>query len=277
MKFAPMTSPRLSTRRSFLLRSAAPGLLLSLGIWPGRRTTAVEGGNTFRFVQVNDTHCHTPACATWLKRVAARMIENRPEFILLCGDLTQDGVEPRMKEVRDAFATTGVPVHAVPGNHDYIAQEDRSAYDRVFPGQLNYGFDHGGWHFVGLDTTEGLKFTGTTIAAPTLEWAAAHARETDPAVPLVLFTHFPLGAGMPNRPLNADALLAPFLQHNLQAVFGGHYHGFTETNERGVSYTTNRCCAISRNNHDGSLDKGYFLCTAGPRGLYRAFVRVAES
>ncbi|MFO1490890.1 MAG: metallophosphoesterase [Kiritimatiellia bacterium] len=264
------------SRRSFL-QTAAPGVLLALGLWPGRRAEAVEAAPPFRFIQVNDLHCHTPECRAWLARVAASMRERKPAFVLACGDLTDAGGEERMTEVRDAFATIGAPVYAVPGNHDYLAPDDRSAYDRIFPDRLNHAFDHGGWHFVGLDTTEGQKYTQTMISKATLDWAAAHARETDPAVPLVLFTHFPLGAGMPMRPLNADALLEPFRKHNLQAVFGGHHHGFTETNERGVSFTTNRCCAISRQNHDGSVDKGYFLCTAGPRGLYREFVRVPEN
>lgn len=263
------------SRRAFL-QTAAPGVLLALGRWPGRRATAAEAGPAFRFIQVNDLHAHTPECGAWLARVAASMRERKPAFVLACGDLTDAGGEERMAEVRDALATIGAPVYAVPGNHDYLAPDDRSAYDRIFPDRLNYAFDHGGWHFAGLDTTEGQKYEQTTIAQATLDWAAAHAHETDPAVPLVLFTHFPLGAGMPMRPLNADALLEPFRKHNLQAVFGGHHHAFTETNERGVSFTTNRCCAISRQNHDGSVDKGYFLCTAGPRGLYREFVRVPE-
>jgi 3',5'-cyclic AMP phosphodiesterase CpdA len=265
-----------SSRRDFL-RAATPGALLALGLWPGRRAPAQQAGEGFRFIQVNDVHCHTPACAAWLVRVTTSMRERKPAFVLLCGDLTEAGGAERMEQVKTAFAGIGAPVHAVPGNHDYLAPDDRSAYDRVFPGSLNHAFDHGGWHFAGLDTTEGQKYTGTTISAATLDWAKAHARETDPSVPLVLFTHFPLGAGMPMRPVNADDLLAPFLQHNLQAVFCGHHHGFTESNERGVSITTNRCCAISRQNHDGSVDKGYFLCTAGPRGLYRSFVRVAEA
>jgi hypothetical protein len=38
--------------------------------------------------------------------------------------------------------------------------------------------------------------------------------------------------------------------------------------------TTNRCCAISRDNHDGTKEKGYFLCTASAGSIQREFVEV---
>ena len=35
-----------------------------------------------------------------------------------------------------------------------------------------------------------------------------------------------------------------------------------------------KCCAISRANHDGTKEKGYFLCTASAGGIQREFVEV---
>lgn len=76
------------------------------------------------------------------------------------------------------------------------------------------------------------------------------------------------------RPLNADALLTRLLEFNLVAVFDGHFHGFTERVVGRTVLTTNRCCAISRDNHDGTKEKGYFLCTASAGGIQREFVEV---
>jgi hypothetical protein len=76
------------------------------------------------------------------------------------------------------------------------------------------------------------------------------------------------------RPLNADPVLEGFRDFNLVAVFDGHYHGFTERHAGRTVLTTNRCCAISRNNHDGTPEKGYFLCTALDGQIQRQFVEV---
>ena len=82
------------------------------------------------------------------------------------------------------------------------------------------------------------------------------------------------GAGVSMRPLNADDLLERFTDHHLVAVFNGHFHGFTEKKLGSAVITTNRCCSISRRNHDGTTEKGYFLCTAGEGAIRRDFIEV---
>ena len=39
-----------------------------------------------------------------------------------------------------------------------------------------------------------------------------------------------------------------------------------------LNFTTNRCCALKRGNHDGTKEKGYFVCTADQAGISREFV-----
>ncbi len=78
----------------------------------------------------------------------------------------------------------------------------------------------------------------------------------------------------PMRPLNANDLLERLLDFNLRSVFNGHFHSFTERHAGRSLITTNRCCAISRNNHDGTPEKGYFLCTAKDGQISREFVEV---
>jgi hypothetical protein len=64
------------------------------------------------------------------------------------------------------------------------------------------------------------------------------------------------------------------LPFNLVAVFNGHFHGFTQHELGRTVLTTNRCCAISRGNHDGTNEKGYFLCAASQGRITREFVEV---
>jgi 3',5'-cyclic AMP phosphodiesterase CpdA len=251
--------------------------LLGLGLWPGCARWQGRGrGGSFRFVVLNDAHYQSPQCGPWFDKVRAsiRAHEPRPEFCLMVGDLAEHGTLSELGPMKDVLRSFGVDFYPVIGNHDYISDTDRSAWDALFPGRLNYSFRHRGWQFVGLDSSEGTKWENTRIPEQTLRWAEEHAPCLNPAAPTILFTHFPLGNGVKMRPANADALLERFKPLNLVAVFNGHFHGFTEHRSGPTVFTTNRCCAISRGNHDGTTEKGYFLCSAAAGEIQREFVAV---
>jgi hypothetical protein len=267
--------PSRFTRREWLRLSVGTGL--SLGLGPGCARFAGHGrSGTFAFVVLNDTHFHTPQCGPWFERVA-RSIQShapRPEFCLIAGDLTEHGTPAELGSMRETLRSFGVPYHTVIGNHDYGAPGDRQAYERLFPRSLNYHFAHRGWRFIGLDTSEGNAYQLTRIQPATLAWLDQTLPRLDRARPTVVFTHFPLGAWVPMRPLNADAVLTRLSEFNLVAVFSGHFHGFTERGAGRAVLTTNKCCAISRANHDRTREKGYFLCTVSGGGIQRQFVEV---
>ncbi len=91
------------------------------------------------------------------------------------------------------------------------------------------------------------------------------------------FTHFPLGDFVWARPLNADDLLQRCYGLNLQAVFCGHFHGFTERRFQKSIITTDRCCARVRSNHDGTPEKGWFVCQAANGEIKRSFVEFCRN
>ena len=269
-----MTTNRRYTRREMLKLSA--GSLLTLGLWPGAlRAEGTGPAGQFHFLVVNDIHYMTDRCGKFLERVAAKIKAGpKPEICLLVGDQSDHGTVAELTAVKDAFQRMDLPSFPVIGNHDYLTQKDRAGYEKVFPDRLNYHFAHQGWLFVGLDSTDGLKASKTNILPPTLQWLDDNLSKLDKKSPLVLFTHFPLGEKVTNRPLNADAVLERFLGHNLRAVFNGHYHSFTERHAGEVTLTTNRCCSISRPNHDKTKEKGFFLCEAKDGKVSHEFVEV---
>lgn len=263
------------SRREWIRHSAAA--TLALGLWPGCATNADNGrGGEFTFLAINDTHFTSPKCPEWFERVTAsvRAHQPRPEFCLVSGDLVDKGTMADLGAIREVLNSFGMPCHAVIGNHDYAPQGDRSAWDKIFPRQLNYSFRHRDWQIVGLDSSEGLKYQNTMIQPETLRWAEEQSRQLDRKQPTVLFTHFPLGPGTTYRPTNADVLLERFKDFNIVAVFNGHFHGFTERTVGNAVFTTNKCCAIARGNHDKTVEKGYFLCRAKDGRIERQFVEV---
>lgn len=258
-----------------MLRLLTPAVAFGLAA-PARMLaaeTAAEKG--FTFIAVNDLHYFDDQCGAWFRQVVAAMKASAPgaAFCLLNGDLSDRGGPDALTAVRTLFGELAMPLHTVPGNHDYLSQTDRSGYDSVFPGKLNYRFAHAGWQFIGLDTTEGVNFADTTISTTTLAWLDGEFPALDPAAPTIVFTHFPLGEGVAMRPKNADAVLERLFTLNLRAAFSGHWHGASERAKGGALLITQRCCARIRGNADQSPLKGWFVCTARPDGsVERRFV-----
>ena len=275
-KTMPDLPSKAALSRREMLRLSA-GQLLALGLWPGAlRAEGRADAGEFTFIVVNDLHYQSERCGAWFERVVRQMkaTEPPPALCLILGDYAEHGTAKEIGAAKDAFAGLGMPTFGVIGNHDYTEDDDRTAYEKLFPKTLNYMREQHGWQFVALDTTQGRRASGTTINATTLAWLDEKLPALDKTKPTVIFTHFPLGLLTPGRPKNADELLIRFKNHNLQAVFNGHFHGFTERFFGRVVLTTNKCCAISRENHDGTNEKGYFLCTAKDGKVTREFVEV---
>jgi 3',5'-cyclic AMP phosphodiesterase CpdA len=267
-----LSASKISRRHALCLSA---GALLSAQLWPGTlRAKETDSGN-FRFIVINDTHYMSDECGGFLDRVVQQMRWHRGvDFCLHVGDLVEKGQRDHLAAVRDIFQGLRVPVYTVPGNHDFIANTDRAAYDDLFAGRRNYSFEHRGWQFVGLDSTQGTAYEKTKIQSPTLRWADDNITKLDGSKPTVVFTHFPLGDKVRYRPQNADALLDKFRPLNLRSVFNGHFHGFTQREFAHAPVTTNRCCALKRSNHDKTKEKGYFLCTAKDGEITREFIEV---
>jgi 3',5'-cyclic AMP phosphodiesterase CpdA len=273
-----MNRNRKPTRRELMGMSA--GALLAAGVWPGalRADGEAEAGD-FHFLVLNDAHWVDRDDGGWFDGLARQIRghEEKPELVLLAGDLADDGQPDQVGAMRDFCKELRVPVYVVPGNHDYRGRGDRmavdrKAYDQLFPNRLNYRFDHRGWQFVALDSTEGALYKETLVQPDTLNWLNQAVPNLDKKRPLIVFTHFPLGPGVRYRPGNADNVLNQFRQHNLKAVFCGHVHAETERKVGAVVLTTNRCCSHAIPNHDGSKQKGYYLCRAKDGEVTRTFV-----
>ena len=243
--------------------------------WPRALFAQAEtSANEFSFIAVNDLHYQEEACAPFFERIIEAMRKSAPEaaFCLVSGDLADQGKPEQLAGVRAALQKFARPIYAVPGNHDHLTDSDRRGYEENFPNQTNYHFTHSGWQFVGLDSSDGTKWQNTRISGETLAWMDETLPKLDRERPTVVFTHFPLGEGVTYRPANADEALRRLNGYNVQAIFSGHWHGFSERKAGAITLTTDRCCSRVRGNHDGSKEKGWFVCVARGGRIERTFV-----
>jgi len=260
------------SRREALTRITKLGLVAG-ALGPVAFDSLAAGKKSdFKFIVVNDTHYMSDECGVYLTGLVKQLNAEKPALVLHAGDVTDKGELAHLKAARHIFKGLDCDFHAVPGNHDWLTPTDRKPYLDTFSKQLNYTFNHAGWQFIGLDTTEAQKFEQTTIQPETftaLDNILGHLKRDRPTI---LFTHFPLCENVKMRPLNGEELLTKFKGWNLHAVFNGHYHAFTECQRDNAPITTNRCCALKRNNHDGTKEKGYFVCDVVDGNLTRRFV-----
>ena len=266
------------SRREMLQLSASS--LLTLGLWPGAlRAEGESQGEDFNFIAVNDFHYVDEKCGAWLQTAIAKMKEcsPKPELCLMSGDYSDNGTVAQLAATRDVMKSLGIPTCGVIGNHDWLNNKDRKPYEEIFPDRLNYQFEHRGWQFIALDTTEGLKGMQTQISKETLRWVDDNLPKVERKKPMILLSHFQLGPNIRNRPLNTDDLLERFRDFNLRAAFCGHFHGFTESKLGEAVFTTDKCCSLKRANHDGTKGKGFFFCQIKNGAISRTFIEVPVS
>ncbi len=265
-------------RRDFLHSSVAA--LLGAGLAPGQLRAAGngQGEEGWSFLAVNDLHYENKECAPWFAKVVAAMKTSAPkaEFIILGGDQANGGKAEQFAPVRNLFKTLGIPVYTTIGNHDWTPSESIKAYRDIFPGSFNQSFEHRGWQVVGFDSSDGPRAKDTTIQPATLQWLDETLPKLSKSKPTILYTHFPLGALLPYRPKNVEAVLERFAAYNIQAGFSGHFHSFQERSWHGTILTTDRCCSRFRENHDGTKEKGWFVCEAKAGRITRRFVEIPE-
>ncbi len=263
-----------------MFRSA--GAALAAGIWPGRNFADEAKGENgdFEFIAVNDLHfTDAKLCPPWFEKAFVAMRESAPnaEFVIVSGDLTSECTAMEFDGIKNLFPLLKVPVHVTMGNHDLNHKtREHALYDEQFPGKRNYAVEHRGWQLFSVCSTEQYAAEGTKIPADTLQWCDDNLKKFDPKKPTIVSTHYPMGIANFRRPKNSEELMAKFKHFNVQHIFNGHWHGYSEMQINGANVTTDRCCSRFRSNHDGSPLKGWFVCSAKEGRVTRRFVTVPQ-
>lgn len=121
---------------------------------------------------------------------AVRGLVDRPAAVVLSGDLADHGVAEEYEVVRELVARLGVPIVALPGNHDERAVL-RSGFDLPGDGHrpVQYVVDVGPLRVLALDTTRPGSDAGN-LDQERLLWLDARLAE-EPKRPTLLAMHHP--------------------------------------------------------------------------------------
>lgn len=160
-----------------------------------------------------------------------RSLPNRPDAVLVSGDVTDDGAASGYRVARELLERLDVPLHVIPGNHDDRARM-REAFDLPGVGdeRINYSVAVGDLRLVAFDSIVPGQDPG--------DFPPEQLRRLDeelgaePETPTLLALHHtPLTTGIPEwdeinlSASQRDALAAVVARHpQLRAIVGGHLH-----------------------------------------------------
>lgn len=137
------------------------------------------------------------------------------DLVLLTGDLAEDGSRAALDRLAAAVATLGLPVLAIPGNHDTPAH-----VRAVWPAE---SVEVGAWRVVGVDTTRPEQVHGT-VDVPAL-LSRLDALDTRPTL---LALHHPPASPSSHRWFSldgaADLLAGLAARPHVRVVVTGHLH-----------------------------------------------------
>jgi predicted phosphodiesterase len=201
-------------RRSFLrvagtslsigaLYSVFPMLTRSASAQNAVRTLAELNGEApapFSFMQLSDTHVGfngppDPLGTKAFESAVATIngLKNKPELIIVTGDLTHDADSPdehakRFKLFKEISSKIGgAQIKVVPGEND--AALDGGDMFREYMGPTHYSFDHRGVHFIALDNVSRGR---PEVGVEQLTWMKADLARFPKSAPMIVFTHRPL-------------------------------------------------------------------------------------
>ena len=186
-----------------------------------------------RILHVSDLHFGTREDAA-LERALAPLVERvRPELIVASGDLTHRGRPEQHDEAVRFLRTFGLPVHAVPGNHD-LPYSFPARFTRPFAeferrwGTTEPVYRSQSLLVVGLNSARPFRHQSGAVRRRQLEWAAEQlASAAAGALRVVVLHHHLLGAPWRSRKkpvARRNDVLAALVESDAELILAGHIH-----------------------------------------------------
>lgn len=188
----------------------------------------------FTFVHISDTHITASGhFLDNLKNIAAEVnaLNPKPAFVVATGDLTEMGFTEEYDKYREAISAFDMPVYSVPGNHEVKWSNWGKLGPKKFMGQTPfYSFDHGGIHFVGIDSSMWLEHHGF-IDGSELTWLKNDLDKAGRTTPVVIFYHH-----CPGFLTNEQQLLGMLRPYNVRLALVGHGHSWSTWKRNGILF-----------------------------------------
>lgn len=170
-----------------------------------------------------------------------------PGLLLATGDLSEDGSRTSYLALRNYLKPLGIPVLALPGNHD-----DPGLLAEIFPGSPVDTIkvsEHGPWQIIRLNSCLPGKPEGR-LSEKTLADLESFFENNEQRPLLIALHHQPVSIGSPWIDKYRLQDTGQFLQlidqqANVKAVVWGHVHQVFEANRNGIAMLGSPSSAIN--------------------------------
>lgn len=193
-----------------------------------------------RIAHLSDVHFgrHDPQVVA---AVEAFLDDRRPDLVVISGDFTQ---RARVEQYREAAAFVdriegkGLPVLAVPGNHDVPLYDvvrrfvrPLHRYKRFIDDDLCPWIESGDIAVLGINTARSLTIKDGSVSLEQMAMIRDRFRDVDPAKTRILVTHHPLFAmpigdeGELSKTVKRDSdALQAVAEAGVDILLAGHFH-----------------------------------------------------
>jgi 3',5'-cyclic AMP phosphodiesterase CpdA len=186
-------------------------------------------GAGYSFLTLTDTHIEG-GDAHGLEKLKGHIAQS-DKFVVVTGDITQDGRRGDVKQFLEIAKALGIPCYPVIGNHDIFFNNFSNWRDLI--GSTSYRIDHSNTTLFILDSAN------ASLGAGQIGWLQDELGQTRGRV--FVFTHAnlfvenPLDIGQLTETRERARLLS-ILKGRADAVFMGHLHKRFIQNAGGVAY-----------------------------------------
>ena len=183
----------------------------------------------FRFAQLTDIHLspsNPNPTEDLLRSIAQINATDSIDFVLVTGDITEEGDRATMEKVKSCLDLLKVKYYVALGNHETKWSDSGcTAFGEIFGGE-RFDFEHKGFLFLGFNSEPLMRMAYGHVVPQDIRWMTERMNQYntgDPQQnkPVILVTHYPMIEGDVDNWYEVTDAVRPY---NIRLFIGGHYH-----------------------------------------------------
>jgi outer membrane protein assembly factor BamB/predicted MPP superfamily phosphohydrolase len=188
---------------------------------------------TVKFALLTDLHV-VPANAndSTLRLIVKEINESKVKYVFVTGDLTNQGSDVELQNVKKILDGLVVPCYIISGNHETTWSESGCKTFTELFGKDHFAFTDNRFLYIGFPCGPYMKMGDGFIKYEDILWVKQQiAEKLKPGMKIISFAHYPLDESVSNY-----SMITSVLKKNGTAVaFCGHGHRLQQLNFSGIN------------------------------------------
>lgn len=188
----------------------------------------------FRFAHLTDLHIspnNAQPTEDLLRSVAQLNATDGLDFVIVTGDLTEEGDRASLEKVKSCLDLLKMPHYTVLGNHETKWSESGcTAFAEIF-GAERFKLEHKGFLFLGFNSGPLMRMAYGHVVPQDIRWMKEEMKKAGKEQKVILATHYPMMEGDVDNWYQVTDAVRPY---NVRLFIGGHYHRDRELRYDGI-------------------------------------------